>query len=63
MHSTIKFEPGPREFRSTLVFHLERDEWKVAHAQSSFATRVDKSLGVTANKLALPESKPAFLFQ
>ena len=38
-HSTVEFgSAGPREFRSTFVFHLERDEWKIIHEHWSLAT-------------------------
>jgi adenylate cyclase len=35
-HSRIEFDQGPRTLRSTLVFHLEHDEWKIVHQHASF---------------------------
>jgi class 3 adenylate cyclase len=37
-HATLEYESGPREFRSTFVFHLEQDEWKIIHEHWSLST-------------------------
>lgn len=36
-HSTGAFDGGSQEFRSTLIFQLERDEWKIVHEHWSYA--------------------------
>lgn len=35
--ATVPTDAGPQEFRSTLVFHLEQDEWKIVHEHWSYA--------------------------
>ena len=35
--ATMSTASGGQEFRSTLVFHLEQDEWKIIHEHWSFA--------------------------
>jgi len=35
--ATLATDAGPQEFRSTLVFHLEQDEWKIVHEHWSYA--------------------------
>src|SRR4051794_14251753 len=40
-HSTMAFAGGAEEFRSTLIFHLEQDEWKIVHEHWSIAASED----------------------
>ncbi|MGN6377736.1 MAG: adenylate/guanylate cyclase domain-containing protein [Gaiellales bacterium] len=49
-HSTISSSTGPLDFRSTLIFHLEQDEWKIVHEHWSYGAS-DETYGMPAGRM------------
>jgi adenylate cyclase len=46
VRSSLASPEGPREMRATLVFHLERDEWRIVHHHYSVAVPNPETFGM-----------------